>query len=178
MKVGVGGDNPQPNIQFEVESEGSEYVMYLASNTRTTSLAFVKGNGDSGFINVNATGSYKIDDEVAFSSVPIGHVSGFNSTLGAGTTFQAFIPDSAITLKRITVTVVSAGVGGTGDIFFCEDGSDNEISVTVAAAAAPGTVTTAVGSSNVAKDQTVNFRMESDAGTTPTVNVSCEYLMQ
>jgi len=49
MKVGVGGDNPQPNIQFEVESEGSEYVMYLASNTRTTALAYVKGNGEAGF---------------------------------------------------------------------------------------------------------------------------------
>lgn len=126
---------------------------------------------------INTTGQYKVKDMVAFSSVPIMHAGGFNSTLGSGTTFFAFVPDSAVTLRRITATIVVAGIGGTGDTWFCSDGT-NSISVTTGAEAAAGTVSTATGSAGVAAGVQVNGRLEATGGTSPAANVLCEYSMQ
>lgn len=131
---------------------------------------------------LDMAGTFSFNGVVAMSSAPIAHVSGFTFTLGINTTFQAFIPDSAITLQRITTTVVVAGIGGSGDEFFCDDGT-NAISVTIPAAAVAGTITTVTGPVNVAQGATVNFRQQSavagdPASTTPVVNVTCEYSMQ
>lgn len=112
------------------------------------------------------------------SSFPM-TMGGFSSTLGLGTTFFATTPDSAIVLKRITVTVVIAGTGGAGDVYRCQDASGNFISVTSAAGAAAGTVTTATGSANIASGTRVNgLEYSSAAATPPTVNVLCEYFSQ
>lgn len=101
---------------------------------------------------------------------------GFSHTLGAGTTFFAFIPDENITLIRITVTVVVAGVGGAGDTYRCQDGSGNFIDVTVAAAAPAGTVTSNTSGAPIASADTVNgLLFDSAASPTPVVNVICEY---
>jgi len=126
--------------------------------------------------NINLTGSLKLDDAVAFSSAPVATLAGYNSTLGAGTTFQAMVPDSAIKLLRMTATVVVAGTGGAGDTFYCGENANN-ISVTVSAEATAGTVTTSKAATpiSVAMGATVYQWMESGASPTPTVNVVCEY---
>ena len=160
--IGFGiGKTAEAKLDVDGEIRGS-FVNATSSMTTST---------------MNADASYSIAGETAFSSVPVHHAGGFNSTLGAGTTFYAFIPDSAIRLTRITVTVVVAGIGGSGDQFFCSDGT-NALSVTVAAAALAGTVTSSQGAVLVAAGDTVNYRMESDAGITPTVNIDCQYEIQ
>lgn len=110
------------------------------------------------------------------SVVHFAHFSGFSSTLGLGTTFTAMVPDEAVTLKRITATVVVAGVGGAGDTYRCQNSAGTGLSVTVAAAAGAGTVTTATGTAEISSGQTVNgLLLTSAAVTSPVINLVCEY---
>lgn len=108
-----------------------------------------------------------------------GNFTGFSFTLGAGTTFQAYVPSQGIVLSTISVTVVVAGIGGAGDTYSCDDGAGNSLSVTVPAATAAGVTTSATGSATVPLGNTVSMSLAtSSAVTTPVVNVLCEYLFQ
>lgn len=103
-----------------------------------------------------------------------GNFSGFSSTLGAGTTFQAYAPSQAIVISSISVTVVIPGIGGTGDVYSCGTGA-GAVSVTVPAATAAGVTTSGGGSVSVAVGSRVSLWLDSSAITTPVVNVVCEY---
>ena len=112
---------------------------------------------------------------VSIGTIAFSHAHGFNSTLGQNTTFSAFVPTRAITLRRVTATIVVAGIGGAGDRWYC--GSDGaQISVITAAGAAAGTVqSSATVTANIAAGTTVYMWLNSAAATTPTGNVSVEY---
>lgn len=159
--TGAASDCRGVTNSFNASFSGGNYFD-APSSTFTGSVDAVSFTGDgSGLTNVLGT---------------MGHAGGFSSTLGVGTTFFAFVPDQTVTLQRITVTVVTAGVGGAGDEYRCQDNTGVGISVTVAAAAAAGTVTTATGSAAIASGAQVSgLLLNSAAGTTPGVNVLCEY---
>lgn len=127
---------------------------------------------------VKATGSFVVDGQVAFSSPPVMHASGFNSTLASGVTFYAFVPDSAITLRRVTATIVVAGTGGSGDSWTASTGAVSGLAATSAAAAAAGSVHSSAGSLSLTAGTTVYLRLQSAASPTPTANVSVEYVVQ
>jgi len=126
---------------------------------------------------INAQERYTLGDEVLFSSAPIMHVSGYNSTLGTGSTYQFFIPDSDISLRRINVTVVIPGNQNKAVTYRCSDGT-NELSVGGAANAPAGTTYTAVGNVNISEGAAVSFSFNTNSAKTPTVNQNCEYVVQ
>ncbi len=103
-------------------------------------------------------------------------VEGSNGTLGVGTKFFNLVPTGAVKLTKMTVTILSAGEGGTATVWKCGNGADS-LSVTTSAGAAVGEVASSAGSSvDIAAGTTVSGWMESsDAEITPTANVVCEY---
>lgn len=149
---------------FRIESEGSDINIVPKSSVSIVGVLEISSR-------------VTIGSQVAFSSVPVMHVGGFNSTLGSGATFFAFTPDSAIRLRRITVTIVVSGTGGTGDVWVCGDGV-NQLTVTSAAGARAGSRATATGSASISAGTAVLGRLQSNAVTTPTANLICEYVMQ
>ncbi len=162
---------------------GSRLILLNLMAGQTGDAILVTDSAGVAVASITATGAgdfsaLLVNSEVAFSSVPVMHISAGNSTLGAGTTFYSTPSlDSAMTLRGVAVTVVVAGIGGSGDQFCCSDGT-NETCVTSPAASVAGTTTEALGLVNVPKGNQIKMRMESDAGTTPTVNLSCAYSMQ
>ena len=160
---GVGPQGPQ-GVQGSTGSNGDNFGSHIA--TQSVNMA--------GFAVLNSSSIEMTGGIVAFSSRPIMHAGGFNSTLGTGTTFFSFTPDSAITLRRITATIVVAGNAGTGDIWICGDGV-NRLSVTSSAGLAAGSRVTATGAAEVSAGSEISGRLESDAITTPTANLICEY---
>lgn len=117
---------------------------------------------------------------VSFSSAPIGHVSGSSivGTLASGTTFMVFTPDSPITIRRINLDVVVAGVSGTGDTVFCGATGTSFVNAVLSAAAAAGTTATGSGSVPVAYQTPVFCNISSGAATRPILNVTVEYVNQ
>ena len=129
---------------------------------------------------IDTTGSVLVDNIIAFSSVPVQAFCGgiLAGTLATGTTFLAFTPDSAVTLRRIGFTVGVAGIGGSGDTITCNNSTGTGISLTVAAAAAAGTYTTGSGSANIAYQAAISCHIEGGATTKP-IGVACvEYTHQ
>ena len=118
-----------------------------------------------------------ISNVVAFSSVPVFHAFGYNSTLGSGTVFSSFVPDSPIALRRITATIIVPSALGSGDRWFCGDGT-NEISILSPNAAVAGTRFSSKDYKEINAGTTVYMRMASGAVTTPTANCQCEYTMR
>lgn len=165
-------------IDKSVSSGGTGNVTIFHGNADGSEVV-VDGSGGPGLLNVKNGGSYKINGLTAFSDVPQFQVGAFSPGLAAGTDFGAFVPNSAITLNRITVTTVIAGAGGaTGTTYKCTDGT-HEVSVTVAAGAAAGTITTATGTGAVAATTQVDIKITAtDEVTIPQANVVCQYQMQ
>ena len=143
----------------------------------TSASTQTKSGGVSLGGSIASSSSYLINGQIAFSSRPVMHVSGFNSTLGVGVTFFAFISDSAITMRRLTITIVVAGSGGGGDTFVVTDGI-TPISVTGAADAPAGSTFTNTGMINIPAGISLNARQTTGGASTPTVNLILEYVMQ
>lgn len=156
--VGVG--TPEPGTK-----------LHMSSGT-----LLVDGTGAA----VNTTGSYQVKSLVAFSSAPVFALDGHNSNsaLASGTTIQAHVYDSAATLMRIAITIVTAGVGGTGDTIRCNAPDGTGIEVTSAAAAAAGTTTKATGVASIPVNTEVFCHLESGAATKPQFNFALGYQMQ
>lgn len=127
-----------------------------------------------------ASGGLRSQDYAfSLSSAPIAHVGGgIFISLTAGTTFAAFVPDSAITLRRMTITIIQASVGGGGDTVKCNDSTGNGISATSSNAATAGTVTSTAGTASIAVGATVSCHVESTAVTKPFLIFLMEYVMQ
>jgi len=98
--------------------------------------------------------------------------------LTSGTSYQAFVPSKAITLKTASFMVDVASAGGSGDTLTCGDAFGHNVSVVSANAATAGTFTTTLGSASIAAGTTVYMRMDSGAVTKPQGNTSCTYVMQ
>ncbi len=111
------------------------------------------------------------------STVAISHVSGgsFSTGLSNGTTFQSFVPDAAISLRRLCATVAIAGVGGSGDTIRCNDAAGSGVSATLSAAAAAGTTTCSTGVVAIAYQGQVYCHLDTDAITVPLFNMNLEY---
>lgn len=133
--------------------------------------------GAQGLISGGSPGS---NGAVILSTAPVFNVSGsiIVGTLASGTTFLAFTPDSAITLTRVSCVVEVAGVGGSGDTVKCNNAAGTGVSVTMGAAAAAGTYTTAVGSAAIAYQGAVSCHIDSGATTRPIATCVLEYVMQ
>lgn len=100
-------------------------------------------------------------------------------TLASGTTFMSFAPDAAIKLLRLTATIEVAGVIGGGDIFTCNNSAGTGVTVTSAAGAVAGTVTTAFvsGGAAIAYQAVISCHIDSTATTRPIANVCLEYIV-
>lgn len=113
------------------------------------------------------------------STATIANVSGgsFSTGLSNGTTFQSFIPDAAISLRRVCATVAIAGVGGSGDTIRCNNAAGDGISVTLGAAAAAGTTACATGTAAIAYQAQVFCHLDTGAVTMPLFNMNLEYVI-
>jgi hypothetical protein len=136
-------------------------------------------NGPNQLVQLNGSSQLPAVDGsqlTGISVTKIGHFGGFNMTLGVGTTFFATTPDQNITLKRITVNIVSAGEGGsTGTTWRCGDGTNN-LSVTTSAGATAGSNSTTAGTQAITSGTKVSgWIVSSDETVTPSANVICEY---
>jgi len=156
----------------------------LAATTATVNASMI-GNGTPGSplgvnpssvaVLVNGLISASNLPPASSSSATFAHVSGFNSTLGTGSTFYEFIPSQNITLRRITALPVVISSGGAGDRWIASDGT-TDFSVTTPS----GTFTAASsnGSVNVSSGTPVFLRMESTALPTATAAVDLEFVAQ
>lgn len=173
----------------QFSGDGASVALTLKSSSVT--LQGNSFNGASQLVQMTAAGnlpaagvlsatSVAVGAGVAFSSAPIGHVSGASivGALASGTTFLTFVPDSAITLKRLNADVVVAGIAGAGDTITCNNAAGTGISVSLSAAATAGTTATATGNANIAYQGQVFCHIESAAATRPVVSVTLEYVGQ
>lgn len=123
-----------------------------------------------------------VANSVAFSSAPVYAVNGFNAVtaLASGTTIQSFIPDSAITLTRLCMTILTASAGGSGDTMKCNNAAGTGVSVTSSNAAAAGTTTCATtgAPANIAYQGQVFCHLDTGAATKPEFNMSLNYVLQ
>lgn len=99
------------------------------------------------------------------------------AALASGTSFFTMTPGKSITLKRISVVVIVAGVAGNGDIWKCGTVS-NVLSLTTSAGSVAGTQSTTTGSINVPAGTLTAGWIDTDAVTRPIGNLNCEYEMQ
>ena len=179
-ELGLG--DASPDARLEVVPAGTDTYSLLVSsaNGSTNELAFDVGNDEwEVAANEDITGSLKFDNVVAMSSAPVAHVAGVAlANLASGTTIQAFTPDSAITLRRLTGTTVIAGIAGAGDILRCGTSDASNCQVTMDAAQAAGARDMAVCSIAIALGTEVACWLTSDAATKPAFNFALEYVMQ
>lgn len=104
-------------------------------------------------------------------------VSAFNSTLGSGTTFFAFVPDESIVITKLTSTIIVPGIGGTGDSWICGS-TTSAITLITAADLGAGVIVTTTSIATIPAKQSVYCRMESTASVTPTASIVLQYRMQ
>lgn len=150
-----GAVSQSANLQEWQNSSSGVLASVTASGVFT-------GNG-SGLTNLPSVGTFN-------GSLFVG--------LTSGTTFQAFVPTSAITLKNISFNVDVASAGGSGDTLTCGDASGHSLSVVSANGAAAGTITTNTGTVNISAGTIVYMRLDSGAVTKPQGNISCGYTTQ
>ncbi len=117
---------------------------------------------------------------IAISSTPVMTVCGplILGTLATGATFLSFVPDSAITLIRLTTTIVGVGIIGGGDAVKCNNAAGSGLTATSSAGAAVGTVTNATGSVAIAYQGTVSCHIDTTATTRPILNACLSYIFQ
>lgn len=140
----------------------------LQGNTFNGANQLVKLDGSGALPAVDGSNLTGIDKYMNFS--------GYNGTLGVGTTFYASVPSAAITLTKLSVTIVIDGEGGTtGTTWACGDGTNN-LTVTTGPSAAPGDTVTATGSVSITAGTKVSgWIVSTDQTITPSANVICEY---
>jgi hypothetical protein len=101
-------------------------------------------------------------------------LSGYNSTLPSGTTFQTAIYGDDATITRIVVTILEPSFGGTGDTWYCGD-AGNKLSITTANGSVKGSRFSSTGTQTVNSGNEVNMWMTSVATVTASANVACVY---
>lgn len=194
ISVGIGVT--APNGQLHVKSGDSTRTILIIQNASSQSgnsqewqdslgvvLSSVAANGNITASTVTATTAIVFSDATRQTTAASPSLGAFSGALfvglTSGSTFQAFVPTRAITLKNISFTIDVASAGGSGDTIVCSDTSSNSISVTSANAAAAGTLSTsATGTVNISAGTTVYMRMDSAAITKPQGNATCTYVMQ
>lgn len=131
----------------------------------------------------NASSSYTITSNslVAFSSVPVHQVCGYNSvaTLPAGTTFNAFTPSSDIYIRRGNSNIVVASAVGTtmDSVQFGTAASSITASSAIGAAAGTYSTVTSTGILVLAGNK-VSMWLQGDTTTKPIFNACLEYVVK
>lgn len=173
------------NSALAVDNAGGSLPIFTGLSNGATNF-IINSSGNVG-INTSSPGStLEVDgavtvgaNSVSFSSSPVIFTGGGSfAALSSGTTFASFIPDSAITLRRICMTIAVAGVAGSGDSTYCNNSAGNGISVTSSAAAVAGTTTCSVGKANISYQGQVYCHLESGASTKPLFTFLMEHVMQ
>ena len=148
----VGINEPNPAYRLDVNGD-------VRASSITADIGFF-GDG-SGLTNLPGRSSM---------------LSGANLTLGVST-FSYTAPSVNISVKRITVTILSPGSGGgTKTTWACGGDSGNYLSVDTSAGLSAGSHVSSTGTEAVSSGTDFTLQMLfSDEPITPTANVVCEY---
>lgn len=169
-KIAAGALNAVTSLTAStvtITGADGEYGLNVASN------AYVAGYVRSGYFYGNGSQLTNLPAATAQYKT----VSGYNGTLGAGTTFYAFSPTEAVTITRLDVAIVSASEGGsTGTVWKCGSTASNMLSATSTPALAAGSIVSATGTVSVGAGVKISCWIDSsDSNITESANAVLEY---
>lgn len=132
----------------------------------------------AGVLQLTSAASLTVGGVAVLGSTPTWSTltGGSFGALNSGTTIQTLVADSAVSLRRICITIAVPSVAGGGDTMRCNNAAGSGISVTSANAAAAGTTTCATGAIAIAYQATVSCHLDSSAATQPLYNFALGYV--
>lgn len=136
---------------------------------------FFVSSGTVGTGGLTVLGAIKTPSGVVFSSSV--HVAAFSNTLGAGSTFYAFTPDSNITLIKLSVTIHTEGTSGSS-VWSCRNGA-SALNLTTLSSNLSGSTQVQTGAVNISAGNKVSCSIYSSTQeATPTGVWELEYQLR